>query len=83
MNNLRPAELVIVRRYLGTLLMLEVAVPKVSDNLDTDQAAIWTHNKNEARDRLHLLDEWRRRLCQFLGVPSGQGLRSGDIALVI
>ena len=81
--NLSQSELVIVRRYLGALAVLELAVPKASDNLDTAQAAVWTHNREEVRDRLRLLDEWRRRLCQFLGVPPGPGLRTGSLALVI
>jgi hypothetical protein len=82
-GNLSPSERVIVRRYLGTLTVLELAVPRASENLDTEQAAVWTHNKQEVRDRLRLLDEWRRRLCQFLGVPPGSGLHAGSAALVI
>lgn len=81
--NLSQSELAIVRRYLTTLTVLELAVPKASENLDTSQAAVWTHNKEEVRDRLRLLDEWRRRLCQFLDVPPGPGLRGGSLALVI
>lgn len=83
MTNLTVAEIAIVRRYLATLTILEVAIPRAAENLDTDQAAIWTHNKSEVRDRLHLLDEWRRRLCAFLGVPPGRGLRDTPVALVI
>lgn len=83
MSNLSVSELTIVRRYLGTLTLLEFAIPKASDNLDTEQAAVWTRNKDEVRDRLALFDEWRRRLCQFLGVAAGRGLSSGSVALVI
>ncbi len=83
MNNLAPNELCVVRRYLGTLSTLEVAVPQVADNLDTDQASVWTHNKNEQDDRLRLLDEWRRRLCGFIGIPPGPSLSSGTGRLIV
>lgn len=62
---------VVVNTYLTNLYALESAVPAASANLDTDEAAIWKHNKNEVRDRFKLLDAWRQRLCSFLGVPPG------------
>ncbi len=83
MSNLAATEITIVRRYLTTLTILEVAVPRAAENLDTDQAAVWTHNKSEVKDRLQLLDEWRRRLCAFLGVQPGRGLRDTPVSLVI
>ena len=84
MNNLSDSEEAVVRRYLGNLLVMECAVPKSADNLDTDQAAIWSRNRTEQDDRLRLLDGWRRRLCAFLGVPAGPGLPSGgSIAVVV
>jgi hypothetical protein len=83
LGNLSDPEIAIVRRYLGTLTMLEVAVPAASDNLDTDQASMWIRNKDELPDRIRLLDEWRRRLCGFLGVESGPALSDGTIALVV
>lgn len=83
MSNLTTAEVAIVRRYLTTLTILEVAIPRAAENLDTDQAAVWTHNKSEVKDRLQLLDEWRRRLCAFLGVQPGRGLRDAPVSLVI
>ena len=78
MNNLSGAEAGILRRYLGTLTVLECAVPRAGDNLDTDQAAVWTRNRDELRDRTKLFDDWRRRLCGFLGVPPGPDL--ADVA---
>ncbi len=68
---------VVVNTYLANLYTLETAVPGAGANLDTDAAAVWTHNKNEVRDRFALLDSWRRRLCQFLGVPPGPQMSSG------
>lgn len=62
---------VVVNTYLANLSALESAVLGASANLDTDEAAVWKHNRDEVRDRLALFDEWRHRLCQFLGVPPG------------
>ncbi len=81
--NLSATELTIVRRYLGNLTILEIAVPRSSEHLDTDQAAVWTRNRTEPQDRLRLLDDWRRRLCDFLGVRPGPGLGRGGIAWIV
>jgi hypothetical protein len=77
------AEQVVARSYLATLANLESAIPAATDNLDTDQAAVWYHNKNEVADRSALFDAWRRRLCAFLGVPPGPGMDSGGYAQLI
>jgi hypothetical protein len=82
MNNLSTAEETVVRRYLGTLLVLEHAVPRSADNLDTDQASVWTRNRDELRDRIKLLDDWRHRLCGFFGIPAGPALHD-TIKIVI
>jgi hypothetical protein len=84
-NNLLPEEEAVIRTtYLANLTTLETAIVGTSANLDTDQAAVWTHNKNEMRDREALFDGWRRRLCQFLGIPPGPGLSSGvSIQLIV
>ena len=76
---------VVVNTYLANLYTLETAVPGAGANLDTDEAAVWKHNKNEVRDRFALLDSWRRRLCQFLGVPPGPQMSSsgGSIGLIV
>lgn len=62
---------VVVNTYLANLTTLEAAIPAAGANLDTDEAAVWKHNKDEVSDRLALFDAMRRRLCQFLGVPPG------------
>ena len=74
MNNLSAAEEAVALMYLTNISQLESAVPCSSDNLDTEAAAAWTHNVREIDDRLRLLDEWRKRLCGFLGIPVGEGL---------
>ena len=83
MNNLSQAEIGIVRRHLVTLHGLEAAVPRSGENLDTDQAAVWTHNRDETRDRARLFDSWCRRLRGFLGIPAGPALGDGGITLVV
>jgi hypothetical protein len=77
----------VVVNYLTNLTALETAIYGTSDNLDTDVAAVWTHNKNEQRDREALFDSTRRRLCAFFGIPPGPGFGisggGGSIALVV
>jgi hypothetical protein len=83
LTNISLSEIAVVRRYLGTLLALELAVPAAAANLDTDQASTWIRNKSEMGDRVQLLDGWRRRLCGFLGVPPGDALSNGAVSLVV
>ncbi|HTW27864.1 MAG TPA: hypothetical protein VME92_12110 [Acetobacteraceae bacterium] len=83
MTNLSDAELAVVSQYLVTLNALEAAVPAAGDNLDTDQAAVWTHNRDEVRDRTRLMNAWCRRLCAFLGVPPGDGLQQAGLWLIV
>jgi hypothetical protein len=82
-NNLADPELVVIRKYLHTLDALETAVPQASDNMDTDQAASWSRNRNEYRDREKLYDDWRLRLCSFLGIPPGPGFQSNSPNLIV
>ena len=84
MNNLSAAEEAVVTTYLATLTTLEAAIPAAADNLDTDKAAVWTHNKGEVRDRVALFNGWRRRLCGFLGLPPGPDLAgAGTVTMVV
>jgi hypothetical protein len=85
-NNASPEEeTVITDTYLANCNQLEVDLMGASVNLDTDQAAVWKHNKNEVRDRDALLRLWRLKLCSFLGLEGGgPGLNnSGGIELVV
>lgn len=85
LNNMAPEEEIVVRNtYLQNLRSLELAILGVSANLDTDKAAVWTHNKNEHADRERLYASWRRKFCSFLGVPPGKGLGTGgSVSLVV
>ena len=85
LGNLSASEETVLRRYLGTLGVLERAIPDAGAGLDTEAAAGWTRNPAEMAERGRLFDDWRRRFCSFLGVPAGPALgRSGNsVALVI
>ncbi len=83
LNNLDESEEHVVRGYLTNLSVLESAIPQAAGNLDTDQASVWTHNADEVRDRQNLFDNWRRRLCGFLGVPPGPSLGDRGVTLVV
>ncbi len=83
MNNLSPNEETVTLTYIATLSQLELAVPMATENLDSDAAAGWQHNRYEVADRLRLLDSWRRRLCAFLGVPPGEGLGQAGVTWVV
>ena len=83
LNNLSPAEARVATNYLATLVVLEGAVAEAGSRLDTSEAAVWTRNPYEVRERVGLFDDWRRRLCAFLGVPSGPGLGDGSLVLVV
>lgn len=83
LNNLGAAEEQVVRNYLVNLRQLEAAVPQASGNLDTGQASVWTHNPDEVRERQGLFDDWRRRLCGFLGLPPGPSLAGSGMTLVV
>jgi len=83
MNNLTASEVAVVQNYLTTLRQLESGIPASASNLDTDRAAVWTHNANEVKDRTMLFDDWRRRLCTFLGVPFGPGFSTGTIQVIV
>jgi hypothetical protein len=73
--NLQPEEeSVLTTFYLVNLPLRETEIQGAADNLDTDKAAVWTHNKDEVSDRRDLFDQLRRDLCDFLGIPPGPNL---------
>ena len=82
-NNLSPDEENVVSNYLVQLNILESAVTESGNRLDTAQASIWTRNPAELRERIALFDDWRRRLCGFLGLPPGPALGDGTLRLVV
>lgn len=79
LNNLAPEEeTTLISVYLNNISsLLEPAILTASGNLDTDQAAVWYHNKEEVGDRFGLYRLWCRRLIEFLGVEPPSKLMSG------
>jgi hypothetical protein len=84
LGNLSSAEESVLRQYLATLNGLEQSIPEAASSLDTRSAGAWVRNPVELAERSRLLDDWRRRLCAFLGVPTGPEFRGGSsVALVV
>lgn len=85
LNTLTASEEAVLRTtFLARLGTLETdIVDQTSQNLDTDQAAVWTHNKNELRDRRALFNDFRRQLCGFLGIPPGPALGAAGVTIVV
>ena len=84
LNTLGAEEEAVVRTtYFTNLYTLETAIFGTSANLDTDEAAVWKHNKNEYRDRKALFNGVRRELCGFLGIQPGPGLSSGGLSVTV
>ena len=82
LSNLAGEELQVVRQYLSTLYGLEGGVVAAAANLDTDKAAAWTRSRSELSDRVRLLDEWRRRLALFIGVPLDAGAQPASSIVI-
>ena len=74
---------VVINTYLANLYSLENAILGASENMGTEQAAVWTRNKNEQRDRDRMFDSWRRRLCGFIGIDYGPALSAGGVRIVV
>lgn len=66
------------RKMLADCETLEAAVIGSTANLDTDQASVWVHNKNEVGDRQKLYDYSRQKLCSFIGIPPGPARLEGQ-----
>lgn len=75
-------ETTLVDVYLTNLATLEAAIPAAAANLDTDSAAVWVHNKTEVAERMSLFDNWRRRMCAFIGIAPGPSLGNGGSAII-
>lgn len=76
-KNMAPEEYGQIRIQLEDCLRLERDIYGSSENLDTDQAAVWTRNRSEVADRQRLYAWARKQLCGFMGIPPGPALQSG------
>lgn len=83
LTNLRPEEeSTLITVYLTPLAQLETDIVGSRANLDTDAAAVWTHNKNEVADRTKLFNQHRRAMCAFIGIAPGPSLGAGGGQIV-
>lgn len=79
LNNIRPEEETrLVSVYLTNLALLEQDVVDSRDNVDTKQAAVWYRNEQEIAEKRDLFDDWRRRMCYFIGIAPGPSLGDGS-----
>lgn len=81
MAGMVATEVAQVVSLLELLPTLDTALQNTTQNLDTAQAAVWTHNANEIADRARLFRMYRLRLCELFNVPPGPALavRSGKV----
>jgi hypothetical protein len=73
MTNMTGSELQRLRKFMAVCFKLEDDIWGSADNLDTDSASVWVHNRNETGDRLALYNRARRDLCGFMKVPFKDG----------
>jgi hypothetical protein len=83
MNTMQASEYQRVRQFLSLLYPLDSGITAAAGNLGTQQAAVWTRNPTEIRDRTRLFNQYRRRLCKFMGVPPGPELGEGGASVPI
>lgn len=84
MTNLSSDEETNIRdTHLESLYRLKRAISGASENLDTDEAGPWKHNKNEVQDRINLYAFKRKELCNFFGVPPGPNFPQSGVRIVV
>ena len=66
----------LIASYLTPLALRQSEIQGAAANLDTDVAAVWTHNKNEVAERRAMFNSLRRDMCDFLGLPYGPALQT-------
>ncbi|GBR06999.1 hypothetical protein [Acetobacter oeni] len=82
-NNLSNAEIEVARSMLNILSCLELGPSQAAQNIDTDKASVWTHNKTEVSERISLFYQQRLELVHFLGVKAGPEWNSGAIRFIV
>lgn len=82
MAGMVETEVAQVTELLTLLPTLDNALQNASENLDTAQASVWTHNQNEIQDRARLFRIYRLRLCALFNVPPGPELDTLSTKLV-
>lgn len=84
MNNLTTDEITtLTNTYLSTLTTLEQALITISSTLNVDTAAVFKRNAKERDERTDLFNYWRKRLCDFMGIPPGDEMAGAAPRLVV
>ena len=75
--NMSQAEgAIVVDTYLANFIQAEQDIPAALQNLAFDQIAVLTRNKTQAAETVATMAFWGQRMCDFFGIPPGQGLAS-------
>lgn len=83
LNNLDPIEeTTLIDQYISNCNSAYTAIQTASNNLDTDRAAVWWHNKQEVKDRFDLYKLQCQLMIQFLGLDS-PGKMTNGISMVV
>ena len=84
MNNLSQNQADLLNNtYIANCNILEQQILGASNNLDTDRAAVWWHNKNEVPDRFKLYKLWCDRTIEFMGLSTPSKLLSMGVTMRI
>lgn len=84
LNNLSAnQESILMNIYVNNCNVSLNAIITSSPNLDTDKAAVWTHNKYEVRDRFNLYRLNCQLMIQFLGLESPGKLTGQSISFSV
>ena len=75
-------ETVLTDLYLANLTTLETGQLDALENVDASAAGTWKSNPREISERRRMFNQWRRDMCNFIGVDPGPGLGSGGMNLV-
>lgn len=81
LNNMATEEETVVLKYVTELNQLETDIYGTRSNLDTKRAAVFETNPLEQAQREALYASFRRKLCDFIGVPPGSGLGGGGSSM--
>lgn len=87
MNTLTVSEFSrVTNLYLSNLYQIETDIFNTRQTVNIQQAAVYTRNLNEGRERHTEFSWWRRQLCSFFGISpgpelSGSGMNSIAICI--
>lgn len=83
LTNLAQSELTNLRQYLGQIATLETEILGSTSKIDIDTAAVFKRNTNAMFERNTIFDNWRIRLCGFLGIPPGPEMQGQGRRIIV